>query len=238
MPRPPRIHFTGAIYHCMARGVEGRVVYNDDEDRRTFLRFLKIAERRFKARVLAYCLMNNHFHLAVQVGEIPLSRMMHWLLSLFVASFNERHERIGHLFQSRYKASLCLDDGYLLALIRYIYDNPVRAGLVKDPTEWKWSSKPNPAAANNVVPADFEPWKTSFEMPTMARGGSDGIVELEAIARGSGVLGADLKSRSHCRATTRARQIFCRTATLEGHTCSGIARWLGVSEGSVRYYLR
>ena len=90
--------------------------------------------------VLAYCLMGNHFHFALKVGGIPLSRVMHRLLTAHAMAFNFRHDRQGHLFQARYKAVLCIDDIYLIALTRYIHMNPVRAGLVANPDQWPWSS--------------------------------------------------------------------------------------------------
>src|SRR6185503_15252840 len=99
--------------------------------------------------ILAYCLMGNHFHLAMRVGNIPLSRIMHRMLTTYAMAFNFRHDRTGHLFQARYKAILCLDDAYLLGLVRYIHLNPVRAGLVPKPENWPWSSHHLYAAGNS-----------------------------------------------------------------------------------------
>ena len=84
--------------------------------------------------------MPNHFHLLIEVNRFSLSVIMQRLLTQYVKSFNLRHHRVGHLFQGRYKAILCQKDAYLLQLIRYVHLNPVRANLVKDSTNWRWSS--------------------------------------------------------------------------------------------------
>ncbi len=140
MPRAPRIHYPGAVYHAMARGVDGREIFSDDQDRHHFMRILTHVFREMDAQRLAYCLMGNHFHLAVKVGITQLSILMQRILTSYSLSFNHRHVRTGHLFQARYKAVICLDNAYLAALIRYIHGNPVRAGLTKSPDLWRWSS--------------------------------------------------------------------------------------------------
>jgi REP element-mobilizing transposase RayT len=140
MPRPARIHYPGAVYHVMARGVEGREIFIDDRDRSGFLDHMLRLRSEMPHSILAYCLMGNHFHFAIRVGNIPLFRIMHRLLTAHAVAFNERNDRHGHLFQARYKSVLCLNDGYLIALIRYIHMNPVRAGLVPRADLWQWSS--------------------------------------------------------------------------------------------------
>lgn len=140
MPRPPRIHYPGAVYHVMARGVDGRQIFIDDRDRRDFLRIILALRSETQFSILAYCLMGNHFHFAARVGSTPLSHIIQRLLTKYVLGFNQRHDREGHLFQARYKAALCLNDAYLITLIRYIHMNPVRAGLTKAPEDWPWSS--------------------------------------------------------------------------------------------------
>jgi putative transposase len=95
---------------------------------------------RFQFRVLAYCLMSNHVHIALERGPIALSRIMLALQSFYVQRFNRRHRRVGHLFQGRYKSLLVQDERYLLALVRYIHMNPVAAGVVSRPDAFGWSS--------------------------------------------------------------------------------------------------
>jgi REP element-mobilizing transposase RayT len=139
MPRSPRIHYPGAIYHAMSRGVDGREIFLDDSDRTTFCRMLAETKKSHGLRVFAYCLMGNHFHLLIQIGDSPLYSGMHQFLTRYSLYFNQRHDRVGYLFQSRYTAALCRQDSYLRILLRYIHLNPVRANLVNDPGEWIWS---------------------------------------------------------------------------------------------------
>jgi REP element-mobilizing transposase RayT len=123
----------------MSRGTEGREIFLDDLDRRTFCRMLSESKKTHGFRIFAYCLMGNHFHLLIQVGDSPLYSGMHQLLTRYSLYFNQRHDHMGHLFQSRYASPLCRQDTYLEILLQYIHLNPLRAGLVKDPTEWIWS---------------------------------------------------------------------------------------------------
>ncbi|MEO8431229.1 MAG: transposase [Acidobacteriota bacterium] len=141
MARPLRLEFPGAVYHVTARGNERRLIFTDDEDRLDYLARLDHYRTKFGFRLLAYCLMSNHLHLAIRRGPAPLSRVMAGLHSSYTQSFNRRHRRVGHLFQGRYKAFLVQEDRYLQALVRYIHLNPVRARMVERPCDYRWSSE-------------------------------------------------------------------------------------------------
>lgn len=140
MARKPRIHHPDGLYHVIFRGNGGQSVFLNDEDRYRFFLLLQEGTCRFGYHVHAFCLMTNHIHLALQVNDIPLSRCMHNLSFRYTRWVNWRQKRTGHLFQGRYKAVLVDGDCYLLELIRYIHLNPVRAGMVKYPEEYPWSS--------------------------------------------------------------------------------------------------
>jgi REP-associated tyrosine transposase len=140
MARPLRIQFAGAVYHVISRGVARQRIYVDDEDHRAFLSILNRTGRRLRWRIWTYCLMPNHYHLLVETPEPNLARGMHDVNGTYSTTFNNRHDRIGHLFHGRYKALLVDKDRYLLALSRYIVLNPVRAGLAAGPEHWRWSS--------------------------------------------------------------------------------------------------
>jgi putative transposase len=140
MSRPLRVEYPGAVYHVLARGNEKRDVFWDDHDRERYLSRLAHYRSRFDFRVYAYCLMRNHVHLAIETGEIPLSRIMLALHGSYTQTFNRRHHRVGHLFQGRYKAFLVQRDRYLLALVRYIHQNPVAAGIEPRAWRYRWSS--------------------------------------------------------------------------------------------------
>lgn len=140
MARPLRVELTGGVYHVIARGNERKAIFRDDQDRETYLERLTECRSRLRFRILAYCLMDNHVHLALQRGPVSLSRIMLMLQSFYVQRFNARHTRVGHLFQGRYKAFLVQEERYLLALVRYIHLNPVTAGVVSRPEAFRWSS--------------------------------------------------------------------------------------------------
>lgn len=126
MSRPIRVEFEDAIYHVAARGNEQRPIYRDDADHLSFLGTLSQTCERFGVVVHAYCLMPNHYHLAVQTPRANLSQALAWLQTTYSVHFNRRHQRSGHLFQGRFKAHLVEADAYAHALVKYIHLNPVR----------------------------------------------------------------------------------------------------------------
>jgi len=142
MARPLRLEYPGAVYHVVARGNERREIFRDDSDRELYLSRVRHYRERFGFRLYAYCLMTNHLHLALETGQVPLSRVMLGIHGSYTQAFNRRHRRAGHLFQGRYKAFLVQKDRYLLALIRYIHENPVKAKIVGRAAESLWSSDP------------------------------------------------------------------------------------------------
>lgn len=140
MARPLRIEFAGALYHVTARGDRREAIYLGDEDREAFLELLGEVCRRFNWTVHAYCLMSNHYHLLVETPDANLSKGMRQLNGVYTQRFNRSHHRVGHVFQGRFKGILVQKDAYLLELTRYVVLNPVRAGMVEDAEDWRWSS--------------------------------------------------------------------------------------------------
>ena len=126
MARPLRIEFEDAIYHLCARGNARQPVFRDESDCDRFLKLLSESAERFKAAILCFVLMSNHFHLVAQTHRPNLRRWMHWLLVAYTVYFNRRHRSSGHLFQGRYKSFLVQEGDYLLGLSRYVHLNPVR----------------------------------------------------------------------------------------------------------------
>jgi len=139
MARKQRIHLSGGLYHVIFRGNGGQDVFLTDVDRYRFYLLLQEGTHRFGYRVHAFCLMTNHIHLVLQVGDIPLSRGMQNLSFRYTRWINWREKRTGHLFQGRYKAVLVDGESYLLELARYVHLNPVRAGMVASPEQYSWS---------------------------------------------------------------------------------------------------
>lgn len=140
MARPLRIAYENAIYHVINRGHRREPIFVDNSDRAEFLARLAVTQTRFNLVIHAYCLMHNHYHLLVGTPDANLSRAIHTLNSSYVSWFRARHGLVGSLFQGRFKSILVEKERYLVEVSAYIHLNPVRAGLVKNPEEWKWSS--------------------------------------------------------------------------------------------------
>jgi putative transposase len=140
MSRPLRLQLPGGVYHVTARGNDRRPIFEDDEDCARFLIVLASTVARDRLLCHAYCLMGNHYHLLVQTPKANLSVAMRHLNGVYTQRFNRRHERCGHVLQGRFGAQLVAGDAYLREVCRYIVLNPVRAGLVTHPGEWRWSS--------------------------------------------------------------------------------------------------
>lgn len=135
-----RIEYPGAFYHVTSRGNEKKDVFKSQKDREKFLSYLESATERYGAVVHVYCLMSNHYHLLMETPEGNLSQIMRHINGAYTNYFNTKRKRAGHLFQGRYKAILVEKEVYALELSRYIHLNPVRAGMVKVPEEYRWSS--------------------------------------------------------------------------------------------------
>jgi REP element-mobilizing transposase RayT len=140
MARPLRIIFPGAFYHITSRGNERKTVFKSKRDREKFLEYLESATQRYDARIHAYCLMDNHYHLLLETPSGNLPQIMRHINGAYTTYFNVKRGRSGHLFQGRYKAILVDIDEYAKELSRYIHLNPVRAKMVEAPEDYDWSS--------------------------------------------------------------------------------------------------
>jgi REP element-mobilizing transposase RayT len=140
MPRKPRQHVPGGVYHVILRGNHREPLFGTDRDRAYLNALVGDVVARFGLRILAYCWMTNHLHLAVQVGDTPLDKPMQRLAMRYALHIHRDAGQTGHLFERRYRAILVDADSYLLALVRYIHLNPVVAGIAADPMAYRWSS--------------------------------------------------------------------------------------------------
>ena len=140
MARPLRIELAGGLYHVTSRGDGREDIYRNDNDRGAWLDVLRQVCDRFNWRVHAWCQMTNHYHVVVETPEANLAQGMRQFNGVYTQFVNRSHGRVGHVFQGRYKAILVERDGYLLELARYVVLNPVRAGMVRGPRQWRWSS--------------------------------------------------------------------------------------------------
>lgn len=229
----------------MARGVDGRNVFVDDADRTAFLDELSAVVKDASADIFAYCLMGNHFHLAIRVGQITLSTVMQRVLTTYSSYFNRRHGRTGHLFQARYKAIICVDDAYLAALIRYIHMNPVRAGIAQRPEDWPWSSLRLKGKGEDspCAPEDFDPWpKQSEERLDLHREEQHEQPSLEDIGSmiesRTGIALVDLRSDNRARSVVAAKRLLAREAVKNGHQLAAVAIWMNSALSSISRYAR
>lgn len=140
MPRCPRIIHAGEIYHVYARGNGRAPIYHEPGHRSGFLDVLGTTLPAAEVSILAYCLMDNHFHLVLRAGPLPLGRPMQRLLSAYARRLNREAGRTGHVFERRYQSKHVTSDDYLRAVLRYVHFNPVRAGIVSEPAAYRWSS--------------------------------------------------------------------------------------------------
>jgi putative transposase len=143
MPRTARATPAGYCYHVLNRGNRRAEVYHSSDDYAAFVALMRRACARIPMRLLGYCLMPNHFHLALwPAGDHDVSRWMQWLLIAHVHAYRQTHRSTGHVWQGRFKAFPIEEDQHLLIVLRYIERNPLRAGLVARAEEWPWSSLP------------------------------------------------------------------------------------------------
>jgi len=136
----PRIEVPYGYYHVVTRGNNRCSIYEDARDRELFLRILGRVARRYGWVFYAYCLMGNHYHLVMQIGERGISRGMCELNTAYAATYNVRHGRMNHLFGRRFWSEFITTDEYFLAACRYVLQNPIRAGIAERCEDWKWSS--------------------------------------------------------------------------------------------------
>ena len=140
MARPIRIEYEGAFYHVTSRGNERKEIFRGSEDYEHFKHYLSEAQDKYDFLLHGYVLMTNHYHLILETMKANLHQIMHYLNGSYTSCFNRMNGRSGHLFQGRYKGIVIDVDNYLLELSRYLHLNPVRAGMVKGPEEYAYSS--------------------------------------------------------------------------------------------------
>ena len=121
MPCRARLDAPGTLHHVMIRGIEGKAIFRNNQDRKDFVGRLGTVAKQAGARILAWSLLSNHVHLLLFSGAAGLPLFMRRLLTGYAQGINRRHKRGGHLFQNRYKSIVCEEDSYLLEWVRYIY---------------------------------------------------------------------------------------------------------------------
>lgn len=155
MPRQARKKSQTGIYHIMLRGINGQQIFVDSEDYEKFLEILKECKAISEFEIFAYCLMGNHIHLLLKEVKEPVEQMMKRIATRFVYWYNIKYQRVGHLFQDRFKSEPVEKDEYFLTVIRYIHQNPVKSGICKNPQDYTFSSYNEYFKNKTIVDCDF-----------------------------------------------------------------------------------
>lgn len=155
MPRQARKHAESGIYHAMLRGLDRQQIFEDTEDYYHFLEILQECRELCAFKLYAYCLMGNHVHILLRVCHDNLEEIFKRIAGRYVYWYNVKYQRIGHLFQDRFKSEPVEDDSYFLTVLRYIHQNPVKANLCKRIGEYPYSSYGEYLTDSCFVDTDF-----------------------------------------------------------------------------------
>ncbi len=202
MARPKRYHQSGAFYHVMLRGNDGIDIFFSDADRCAMCLLIQEGVERYQHRIHAFCFMSNHIHLLIQIADIPLSKIIHNLAFRYSQRINRKKSKKGHLFQGRFKAIAIQEIVYFKRLLRYIHQNPVRASLVKNPSDYLWSGHNVYLGKNEIawLTTDYglskfdnikEIARSYYQAYVLKQESQDEINELRAKIKDGQVLGDD-----------------------------------------------
>jgi putative transposase len=155
MSRALRKRSSTGIYHIMVRGINQQNIFVEDKDNERFLDVLAKYQKEICYKIYAYCLMGNHVHLLLKEGNEEIGSTMKRIGVSYVYWYNWQYNRKGHLFQGRFRSEVVEDDAYFLTVLRYIHQNPVKAGLTKDIGAYKWSSYKEYMEGSRLANPDF-----------------------------------------------------------------------------------
>ena len=155
MPRQARRKSKTGIYHIMLRGINQQQIFEDSEDFEKFLQVLNDCKVISEFKIFAYCLMGNHIHLLIQELKEPIEQFMKRIATRFVYWYNIKYQRVGHLFRDRFKSEPVEDDAYFLTVLRYIHQNPIKAGFCKKIEQYQYSSFNEFFSRNYLIDTEF-----------------------------------------------------------------------------------
>lgn len=155
MSRSERKRSQSGIYHIMFRGINKQTIFMDNEDYQRLLTTIARFKEISGYELYAYCIMSNHVHLLVKESGESISDALKRISSSYVFWYNKKYERCGHLFQERFKSEVVETDEYFLTVLRYIHQNPTKAGIVADIADYKWSSYMEYLGKQSIVDVDF-----------------------------------------------------------------------------------
>ncbi|MCI5739847.1 MAG: transposase [Ruminococcus sp.] len=250
MPRQARKKSESGMYHIMLRGINQQQIFEDSEDCDKFIQILQECKAVSGFKLFAYCLMGNHIHLLIKPEKEPLEQVFKRIGGRYVYWYNVKYQRVGHLFQDRFKSEPVEDDSYFLTVIRYIHQNPVKAGLCKNIQDYKYSSYQEYISKPYLVDVNFvydivskeEFLRYNHEM------NADKCLE---IADAPKLRVTDeqamkiIENISHCKTTaefqrldSKSRDAFIETFNENGLSIRQISRLTGISKGLVEKSLK
>lgn len=141
MPRKPREYINMPFFHVMAQGLNKEYIFNEDEDKKQYLKFVNKIKKDIDITIISYCVMDNHVHILFKTDETEqLSKFMHKVNTIYAIYYNQKYDRVGYVFRNRYKSQIICSEKQLYTCINYIHNNPVKADICKFPEEYKYSS--------------------------------------------------------------------------------------------------
>ncbi len=155
LPRQAREKSSSGIYHLMLRGINRQNIFEDDHDRSKFIEVICHYKTISKYQMFAYCLMDNHVHLLMKETTEPISNTIKRISSSYVNWYNKKYDRCGHLFQERFRSEVVESDQYFITVLRYIHQNPIKAGMIKELEKYFWSSYHEYIVNSVIVDTDF-----------------------------------------------------------------------------------
>ena len=164
MPRQARKKSESGIYHIMIRGINRQIIFEDEEDVQVFLKTLREYKSEMDCNIYAYCLMKNHIHILIRIDNEKMGTLMRKLGAKYVYWYNWKYNRVGGLFQDRYKSETVKDDKYFLSVLRYIHQNPVKAGICKAVADYNESSY-----EEYITPKDGQLTDIKFALKIMSK---------------------------------------------------------------------
>ena len=155
MPRRAREKSSTGIYHIMLRGINGQIIFEDNEDCEKLIKIIGEYKAVCGYEIYAFCLMGNYIHLLIKEGKEDLGIAFRRIGARYVYWYNWKYKRRGHLFQDRYKSEVVENDKYFLTVLRYIHQNPIKAGIEKNMAKYPWSSFNEYLGKNGICDTKF-----------------------------------------------------------------------------------
>ena len=163
MPRKRRVKSEIDIYHVVLRGINQQVIFEDDEDFEKLLQTISYIKTLSGLELFAYCIMKNHCHFLIKVGSEGLDQIFRRFGPRYVRWYNTKYKRVGHLFQNRFWSEAIKNDRHFFAVLRYIHQNPIKAGMCSISSAYQWSSYNEYVDVNRIVDVDYVLGLTSVD---------------------------------------------------------------------------